>query len=137
MQSSTNNPSSTDIDDVTRAEAEVAVRKAQLAHSLRQAEESGQKLVQNLGHELKPVVIAGIAVAALAAVAGVGVLLARRSGRSRWLPPQRPSALANAARGAGMFLLRMLARQVAGQIVAKLDGAAALPAAGTARPGPQ
>jgi hypothetical protein len=127
MQTSTSNPSSTDIDDVSRAEAEVAARKAQLAHSLRQAEQSGQKLVKNLGHELKPVVIAGVAVAALATVAGVTVMLARRSRRSRWLPPPQPSALATAARSAGMLLLRVLARQIAGQVVARLDGSTAAP----------
>lgn len=125
MQTSTSNPSSTDIDDVTRAEAEVAARKSQLAHSLRQAEKSGQDLVNNLGHELKPVVIAGIAVAALATVAGVTIALARRSRRSRWLPAEQPSALATAARGAGMMLLRLLARQIAGQVVARLDGSPA------------
>lgn len=128
MQTSTSNPSSTDIDEVTRAEAEVAARKAQLAHSLRQAEQSGQTLVKNLGHELKPVVIAGIAVAAFATVAGVSIALARRNRRSRWLPAEQPSsALGTAARSAGMLLLRMLARQIAGQVVARLDGSTAAP----------
>jgi hypothetical protein len=125
MQTSTSNPSSTDIDDVTRAEAEVAARKAQLAHSLRQAEKSGENLVKNLGHELKPVVVAGIAVAALATVVGVTIALARRNRQSRWLPAEQPSPLATAARGAGMMLLRLLARQIAGQVVARLDGSAA------------
>jgi hypothetical protein len=132
MQTSTTNPSSTDIDDVTRTEAELAARTARLAQSPRQGEKSGQKTIQNAGHELKPAVIAGIAVAALATVAGVAVAISRRSGRSRWLPPQRPSALGKAARGAGMLLLRMLARQVASQIVARLDGAPATSGAPTA-----
>jgi hypothetical protein len=125
MQTSTSNPSSTDIDDVSRAEAEVAARKAEFAHSLRQAEKSGESLVKNLGHDLKPVVVAGIAVAALATVAGVTIALTRRNRRSRWLPAEQPSALATAARGAGMMLLRLLARQIAGQVVARLDGSAA------------
>lgn len=117
MQTSSN-PSSTDIDDVTRTEAEVAARKAQLAHSLRQGDKSGQKL----GQELRPAIIAGAAVVAIAAVAGV-VMLARRNKRAHWLPPQRSSAFGNAARGAGMLLLRLVARQVASQVIAKLDGA--------------
>jgi hypothetical protein len=130
MQNSTSNPSSNDIDDVSRAEAEVAARKAQLAQSLRQAEQSGQKLVKRLGSELKPAVIAGIAVAALATAAGITVALVRRSRsrHSRWLPPERPSPLAGAARAAGMLLLRVVARQVASQIVSRLDGAAGTPA---------
>ena len=128
MQTSSN-PTSTDIDDVTRTAAEVAASKAQLAHGLRQAEKGGQELVENLG--LKPAVIAGIAVAAVVTVGGI-VLLARRNRRDQWLRPERPSALGNAARGAGMFLLRLVARQIASQVVAKIDGAA--PPAAAPRP---
>jgi hypothetical protein len=128
MQTSSN-PSSTDIDDMSRAQAEVAASKAQLAHSFRQPDKSGQELVENLG--LKPAIIAGIAVAAVATVGGI-VLLARRNRRAQWLRPERPSALGNAARGAGMFLIRLVARQIASQVVAKIDGAAP-PAAATAR----
>src|SRR5688572_24065411 len=121
MQNTTQNPSSSDLDEVTRAEAEVAARKAQLAQSLRQAEHSGQQLVQRLEHQLKPALIAGIAVAALATAAGITVALVRRRRHSGWLPPQQPSALATAAKGVGMFLLRFAARQVVAQVTARLD----------------
>jgi hypothetical protein len=128
MQISTSRHSP-NIDEVTRAEAEVAAQKAKLAHSLRRAEQSGQTLVRRLEHELKPAVVAGIAVAALATAAGITVALVRRSrqSHSRWLPADRPSALAVAAKGAGMFLLRVLARQVASQIVARLDASPETP----------
>lgn len=124
MQTSTNMKNPNDTDDVTRAEAEVATRRAELTRSLRQAEKSSQRMVKRIGHELKPALIAGLAVATLAAVAGVTIALARRNKRSVWLPPERPSALGMAARGAGMFLLRLAVRQVAAQVVARLDGSA-------------
>lgn len=136
MQTSTNmNPN--DIDDVARAEADVAARKADLSRSLRQAEKSSQRMVKHLSNELKPALVAGLAVAVLATVAGVTIALARRKRSSGWLQPERPSALGAAARGAGMFLLRLAARQVASQIVARLDGAPALtqaPSLGLPRP---
>jgi hypothetical protein len=125
MQISTSHPGSNDTNDVSRAEADVAAQKAKLALSLRRAEHSGQTFVRRLQHELKPAVIAGIAVAALATAAGITVALARRNRQSRWLPPDRPSTLAVAAKGAGMILLRILARQVASQVVARLDSSAA------------
>jgi hypothetical protein len=125
MQTSTSNPSSTDIDDLTRAEAEVAAREAHRAHGLVAAEQSSE----GWAPELKPALIAAVAVATVAAVAGV-VMLTRRSKRSRWLPPERSSAFGTAARGAGMFLLRLVARQVASQILAKVDGATTPAAAG-------
>lgn len=122
------NQSSNDTDDVARAEAEVAVRKAELTQSLRQAEQSGQKLVKRLENELRPALIAGIAVAALATAAGITFALVRRKRNSRWLPPERPSALGTAARGAGMFLLRFAARQIVSQVAARLEGPAPAPA---------
>jgi hypothetical protein len=124
MQTSTSSNNPNDTDDVTRAEAEVAARKAELTRSLREAERTSQHMVKRLGNELKPALLAGLAVAALATVAGVTIVMARRR-RSGWLPPERPSALATAARGAGMFLLRLAARQVAAQIVARLDASSA------------
>jgi hypothetical protein len=120
MQTSTN-VSPQDIDDVARAEAEVAARKADLSASLRKAEASSERMVKHLGNELKPALVAGLAVVALTAVAGVTIALVRRRRSSRWLQPERPSALGTAARGAGMFLLRLAARQVATQLMARLD----------------
>jgi hypothetical protein len=120
MQSSTDvNPN--DTDDVARAEAEVAARKADLSASLRQAEKTSQRMVKHLGNELKPALVASIAVVALATVAGVTIALVRRRRSNTWLQPERPSALGTAARGAGMFLLRLAARQVATQLLARLD----------------
>jgi hypothetical protein len=110
-----------DTDDVARAEAEVAARKADLSASLRQAEKSSERMVKHLGNELKPALVAGLAVVALAAVAGVTIALVRRKRSSTWLQPEPPSALGTAARGAGMFLLRLAARQVATQLMARLD----------------
>jgi hypothetical protein len=121
MTSTNVNPQ--DIDDVARAEAEVAARKADLSASLRQAEKSSERMVKHLGNELKPALVAGLAVVALAAVAGVTIALVRRkrSSSTTWLQPERPSALGTAARGAGMFLLRLAARQMATQLMARLD----------------
>jgi hypothetical protein len=129
METSTNvNPN--DIDDVARAEAEVAARKADLSASLRQAEKTSQRVVKNLSNELKPALVAGLAVVAVATVAGVTIALARRKRGNTWLQPERPSALGTAARGAGMFLLRLAVRQMATQLLARLDAA---PAANGAR----
>lgn len=97
---------------------------AEPARSLRRAESSSQRMVKGIGHELKPTLLAGLAVVTLATVAGVAIALARRSKRSVWLPPERPSALGTAARGAGIFLLRLAARQVAAQLLARLDASA-------------
>ncbi len=121
METSMNTKTPNDTDDVTRAEADVAARKADLTRSLRRVEKSSQRIVKSIGHELKPALIAGLAVATLATVAGVTIALSRRNRRNVWLPPQRPSALATAARGAGMFLLRLAVRRVAAEIVARLD----------------
>ena len=110
-------------DDVALAEAEVAARKADLSASLRQAEKTSERLVERMGNELKPALVAGLAVVALATVAGVTIALVRRKRSNAWLQPQRPSALGTAARGAGMFLLRLAARQVATQLLTRLDAA--------------
>jgi hypothetical protein len=129
MQNSIPGASSSDIDEVSRAEAEVAVRKAELSRSLREAGQSSEQMVQRLRTELKPAMLAALALAGLAAVAGITIAVARRRRRTRWLPAEQPSTVATAARGAGMFLLRLVARQVTNQLVAKLDAATTAPRA--------
>jgi hypothetical protein len=118
MQTSSSvNPN--DVDDAALTDPEVTARNADL--SLPQAENTAQRMVEQIG---QPALVAGLAVVALATVAGVTIALARRRKRnSAWLQPERPSALGTAARGAGMFLLRLAARQVATQLLARLDAA--------------
>jgi hypothetical protein len=118
METSTNvNPNDT---DVARAEAEVAARNADVSDSLG-AEQTSERMVKNPGDELKPALVVGLAVVALATVAGVSIALVRRKRSNAWLQPQRPSALGTAARGAGMFLLRLAARQAATQLLIRLE----------------
>ncbi|HEY6078182.1 MAG TPA: hypothetical protein VIW29_05230 [Polyangiaceae bacterium] len=110
-----------DNDDIARAEHQVALRKADLKHSLRAAERSGEQLAVRLGSELKPAFIAAAAVAGAAVLTGIGVaLLRRRHGRRAWLPPQQPSAFASAARGLGLFLARIAARRIAEEVTRRL-----------------
>jgi hypothetical protein len=108
------------IDDVSLAGAGVEAGQVDLSASLPHAEKASERIVQHLG---KPAVVAGLAVVALATVAGVTIALARRKRSNAWLQPERPSALGTAARGAGMFLLRLAARQVATQLLTRLDAA--------------
>jgi hypothetical protein len=111
----------TDTDEVARAEAQVAEQRAKLSRSLQAASKSGEKFARRIGSELKPAAIAAVVVAGAAAVVGVSVALARRSSRHRgWRPPPQPSLLGNAAKAAGLWALRALARRVAQELVSRL-----------------
>jgi hypothetical protein len=110
-----------DTDEIARAEALVAEQRAQLTRSLKAASQSGKKLAKRLGSELKPTVTAAILVAGAAAVIGVSVAIARRSGRGKgWRAPEQPSLAGNAAKAAGLWALRLLARRAAQELVARL-----------------
>jgi hypothetical protein len=108
-------------DEISRAEALVAEQRAQLKRSLSRASRSGEKLAKTLTSELKPAVTAAIVVASAAAIVGVSVAVVRRSSRNRgWRASTEPSVLGNAAKAAGLWALRLLARRVAQEIVARL-----------------
>lgn len=131
MPKSTNQPPPItrhdDDDDVSRAEQQVALRKADLKRSLHVAGRSSEQLAARLGMELKPALIAVAAVAGAAVLAGIGVALMRRRPRS-WLPPQEPSALGRAARGLGLLLARTAARRLAEEVARRIATPAPLPA---------
>jgi len=108
-------------DEIARAEQLVAERKAQLSRSLRRAGQSGEDLARRMGDELKPTLKVAAAIAGGAAIVAVGIALTKRSRRrSGWLAPEQPSALALAAKTAGMWALRALARRVAQEVVSRL-----------------
>ena len=109
-----------DSDEISRAEALVSEQREQLKRSLSRASRSGEKLAKTLSKELQPAITAAIVVAGAAAVIGVSVAVARRSSRSRgWRVPAEPSVLGNAAKAAGLWAMRLLARRVAQEIVAR------------------
>jgi hypothetical protein len=109
-------------DEIARAEAQVAEQRQQLTRSLHAASQSGQKFARRLGSELKPAVTAAVVVAGAAVVVGISVAIARRSTRSRgWRVPAQPSLVGNAAKAAGLWALRLLARRVAQELVARLS----------------
>jgi hypothetical protein len=108
-------------DELARAEQQVAESRARLSRSLRQVGKSGENLARRLGNELRPTLAVAGAVAGAAVVVGVAIALVRRSkGRQGWLAPQQPSALAVAAKGAGVWALRFVARRVAQELVSRL-----------------
>jgi hypothetical protein len=111
---------STDTDEIKLAQAEVDRHKAELARSLRAAEKTGESIARRIGHEMKPAVIGAVAVAGAAAAIVVTVALVRRGRRRHWLGPQQPSALTTAAKTAGLWALRLLARRVAQEVVSRL-----------------
>ena len=118
-----------DTDEIAHAEAQVAEQRAQLSRSLRAASHSGKELAQKLGDELKPAVTAAIVVAGAVAVVGVSIALVRRSGRRRsWRAAAEPSMLGSVAKAAGFWALRLLARRVAQELVARLGDANGTPA---------
>jgi len=125
-----------DIDDIARAEAQVAEQRAQLTRSLQAVSRSGQKYARRLGSELKPAIAAAVAVAGAAAVVGISVAIARRSGRRRgWYAPEQPSVVGKAAKAAGLWALRYVARRVAQELVTRLSEPAA-PAPALVPPAP-
>jgi hypothetical protein len=112
----------TDTDEIARAEAQVAEQRAKLTRSLQAASYSGEKFARRLGNELKPAVTAAVVIAGAAAVVGISVAISRRSGRSKgWLAPEQPSSIATAAKAAGLWALRALARRIALELVSRLS----------------
>jgi hypothetical protein len=111
-----------DADELAEAEQHVIQSRQKLSRSLHQAGKSSKAMVQRLGQELKPSLAAAAAVAGAALVVGVTVALVRRSKRRQgWLAPQQqPSALATAAKGAGLWALRYVARRAAQELVTRL-----------------
>lgn len=110
-----------DADEIARAEALVAEQRAKLTRSLQAASQSGENFARKLSRELKPAITAAVAVASAAAIIGISVAIARRSSRSRgWRAPTQPSLVGNAAKAAGLWALRALARRAAQELVARL-----------------
>ena len=105
---------STEADEIARAELDVEQSKAQLAQSLRQVGNSSAMLAKRLGNELKPSATLVVVVAGAALILGVGIVVIRR-GRSRrgWLAPERPTVLGAVAKSVGLLALRFVARRVA------------------------
>lgn len=109
-----------DADEIELMQAHVERQKAELARSLRRAEKTGEHLARRIGHEVKPALIGAVAVVGASAAVAITVALVRRGRRRHWLAPQPPSALANAAKTAGLWALRLLARRVAQELVSRL-----------------
>ncbi len=110
-----------DTDEIARAEAQVAEQRAKLTRSLQAASRSGEKFARKLGRELKPAVTAAVVVAGAAGVGRIRLGLAKRSSRNKgWRAPAQPSLLGNAAKAAGLWALRALARRAAQELVARL-----------------
>lgn len=110
------------MDEIARAEADVAREKAELTRSLRAVGRSSENMARRIGGELKPALGAAIVVAGAAVAVGVTVALVRRGRRrDRWLSPSEPpSALSTAAKTVGIWALRLLARRVAQEVVSRL-----------------
>jgi phosphoribosylcarboxyaminoimidazole (NCAIR) mutase len=112
---------SNEADEIARAEQLVAERKAELSRSLRRAGETGEAMARRLGDELKPTVKLVVAVAGITAVALVGVAMAKRARRrSGWFAPAQPSPLALAAKNAGLWAVRILARRAVQELASRL-----------------
>lgn len=118
------------MDEIARAEAQVAREKAELTRSLRAVGRSSEHMARRIGGELKPALGAAVVVAGAAVAVGVTVALVRRGRRrDRWLGPDQPSALSTAAKTVGLWALRLLARRVAQEVVSRLgEPAEATPA---------
>jgi hypothetical protein len=108
-------------DELDRAEQQVAQSRAKLSRSLYQAGKSSEALARRVGQELKPTVIIAAAVVGAALVVGVTVALLRRGKRrDGWFAPAQTSGLALAAKGAGLWALRLVARRAAQELVSRL-----------------
>jgi hypothetical protein len=110
-------------DEIARAEAKVQERKAELSRSLRQAANSGNNLMQQVRHELRPALQTALVVAgAVAVVSAATIVVARRRRRApAWLAPAQPSAFGTLAKSAGVWALRLLAKRVAQELVSRLE----------------
>lgn len=120
MQSSL---TSDEADEIARAEQRVAQHKAELSRSLRRVGQSGEHFAQRLTHDLKPAVVVAVAVLGTAAAVAVGVAFVRRARKRphHWLAPEQPSRLQVAAKTAGVWALRLLARRIAQEAVSRLS----------------
>ena len=108
-------------DELARAEQQVVQSRAKLSRSLYQAGKSSEALARRVGQELKPTVVIAAAVVGAALVVGVTVALLRRGKRrDGWFAPEQPSGLALAAKGAGLWALRFIARRAAQELVSRL-----------------
>jgi hypothetical protein len=108
-------------DELARAEQQVVQSRAKLSRSLYQAGRSSEALARRLGKELKPTLLVAAAVVGALLVVGVTVALVRRGKRRQgWLTPEQPSALVMAAKGAGLWALRFVARRAAQELVSRL-----------------
>jgi hypothetical protein len=112
---------SNEADEIARAEQLVAERKAELSRSLRRAGKTGEALARRLGDEVKPTLKLAAAVAGVTVVAIIGVAVAKRARRrSGWFTPDQPSSLALAAKSAGLWALRILARRAVQELAIRL-----------------
>jgi len=110
--------SNNEADELARAEQEVMQSRARLSLSLQQIGRSSEDLARRLGAELKPTLALAAAVAGAGVVVGVTIALVRQGRRRRgWFAPEQPSPLVMAAKGAGLWALRFLARRVAQELV--------------------
>jgi hypothetical protein len=108
-------------DELARAEQQVAESRARLSLSLREVGKSSENLARRLGNELRPTLAVAGAVAGAAVVVGVAIALVRRGKRRQgWFAPEPPSALGVAAKSAGLWALRFVARRVAQELVSRL-----------------
>lgn len=129
--------SQSDSEEIARAEANVAREKAQLTRSLRAVGRSSEDMARRLGSELKPALITAAAVAGAAVAVGITVALVRRAKRRDvWFAPEQPSTLGTAAKTAGLWALRFLARRVAQELVGRLSEPSAPLAASSPSPYP-
>ncbi len=108
-------------DKLLEAELAVEESKAELARSLRQVGKSSENLLHRVQDELKPGLVAAVAVVGAMVLTGTVVVLARRRGRRQWLAPQQPSTLGVVAKALGLWALRFAARSAAQALVARLD----------------
>jgi hypothetical protein len=128
----------TEADELHRAELAVEQSRAELNRSLRRVSQSGEQLLNRVRAELKPgMVIAAVAVGAVV-LTGAAVALARRSRRrGHWFAPAQPSTLGVVAKSVGLWALRLAARNVALALAARLEQQKAAPAGAAAlAPGP-
>jgi hypothetical protein len=91
---------------------------------LRRAGERGEKMAHGVDDQLKPALVGVAVVAGAALLVGAVALVARRRRQARWLPPQQRSAASALVQSAGLAVLRLAARQVAGVILQRLSESA-------------
>ena len=116
-----NRTTTTEADELLRAELDVQQTRAELARSLRQASKTSENLLRRVQDELKPSLVVGAVLVGAVAVAGVAVALSRRSRQRSWFTPRQPSTLGVVAKAVGLWALRLAARRAAQEVVARLE----------------